>query len=159
MEEQTLVLLKPDCVARGLVGEILSRFEKVGLKIVGLKLVLANQSYVREHYISHIDKPFYPKLEQFLTQSPIVAIVLQGYQAIAVVRKMVGSTDPFSAQPGTIRADYAHMSKERSQHKNTSIMNLIHASDSVDAANREIGVWFSKNELVENYKTVHEQFM
>lgn len=157
--EHTLVLLKPDAVARGFIGEIIARFERVGLKLVGLKLVQADKEFAKKHYCEHIGKDFYPKIEKLITQGPVVALVLEGYQAVAVVRKMVGSTDPFSAQPGTIRADYAHMSKERSQNKDTGINNLIHASDSIVSAEREIALWFVKKELCLNYTTVHEQFM
>jgi nucleoside-diphosphate kinase len=136
--EQTLVLLKPDCVQRRLVGTILQRFEQKGLRLVALKLVQASQQLAAQHYAVHNQRPFYPLLLQFLTSGPTVALVLEGREAVAVVRNLVGVTDGAKAPPGTIRGDYG-----------ISIQNnLIHASDSVDNGKNEIALWFMADELV-----------
>jgi nucleoside-diphosphate kinase len=159
MLERTFVMLKPDTVKRCVVGEILSRFERIGLKIVGMKFFHADRNYAKKHYANILDKPFYPSIEEYIVSGPVVAIILEGYHAIDVVRKMVGATFPSDAPPGTIRGDYAHMSKERGNKKSHGIVNLIHASDSPETAEKEIRLWFSESEIYDNYKTVNEDFM
>lgn len=153
--ERSLVLVKPDGVQRGFVGDILSRFERVGLKIVGMKMVWVDKEFSREHYKAHVDKKFYPGLEAMITEGPVVALVLEGLHAVELVRKMVGPTEPRSAPPGTIRGDYAQHSYEVNDKRGTGIKNLIHASGTIEEAKGEIALWFSDKEL-HSYKTVHE---
>jgi nucleoside-diphosphate kinase len=136
--ERTLVLVKPDGVQRLLVGRIVSRFEERGLKIVGLRLVRVDRSLAERHYAVHAGKPFFEGLLAFITSGPLVAMVLEGPQAIAVVRSMVGATRPAEAAPGTIRGDLA---LETAQ-------NLIHASDGPETATAEVALWFGADELL-----------
>jgi nucleoside-diphosphate kinase len=136
--ERTLVLIKPDGVQRLLVGRLVGRFEERGLKIVGLKLVRVDRSLAERHYAVHAGKPFFEGLLAFITSGPLVAMVLDGPQAIAVVRSMVGATRPAEAAPGTIRADLA---LETAQ-------NLIHASDGPETAATEVALWFGADELL-----------
>lgn len=135
--ERTLVLLKPDAVARRLSGEILRRFETRGLKIVGLKLMQVTPALSKQHYAEHVSKPFYPQLESFITSGPIVAIALEGPEAISVVRAMMGPTNGRQAAPGTIRGDFG-LSRQ---------MNLVHGSDGPEAAARELAIYFTASEL------------
>jgi nucleoside-diphosphate kinase len=137
--ERTLVLVKPDGVQRLLVGRILARFEERGLKIVGLKLVHVDRALAERHYAVHREKPFFGGLVDFITSSPLVALALDGPNAIAVVRTMVGATRPNEAAPGTIRGDFA---LETAQ-------NLIHASDGAETAAAELALWFEADELVD----------
>lgn len=155
MIERTLVLLKPDAVQRGLVGEIAQRFEKAGLKIVGIKMVQVDKKFAREHYAEHTQKAFYPGLETLITMGPTVAMVLEGVEAVHIVRKMVGATEPKGAAPGTIRGDYAHVSYGYADKKGIGIKNLVHASDTPENAKKEIKLWFTDKEL-HAYKTVHD---
>jgi nucleoside-diphosphate kinase len=136
--ERTLVLIKPDGVQRLLVGRIVGRFEERGLKIVGLKLVRVDRSLAERHYAVHAGKPFFEGLLAFITSGPLVAMVLDGPQAISVVRSMVGATRPAEAAPGTIRGDLA---LETAQ-------NLIHASDGPETAATEVALWFGADELL-----------
>ncbi|HYU49255.1 MAG TPA: nucleoside-diphosphate kinase [Candidatus Limnocylindria bacterium] len=138
MTDRTLVLVKPDGVQRLLAGRIIGRFEERGLKIVGLKLVQVDRGLAERHYAIHREKPFFGGLVDFITSSPLVAMVLEGPSAIAVVRAMVGATRPHEAAPGTIRGDYA---LETAQ-------NLVHASDGPETAASEIALWFGADELV-----------
>ncbi len=139
MTERTLVLIKPDGVQRLLTGRIISRFEERGLKIVGLKLVQVDRALAERHYAVHRERPFFAGLVEFITSSPLVAIALEGPNAIAVVRMMVGATRPNEAAPGTVRGDFA---LETAQ-------NLIHASDGPETAATELALWFAADELVE----------
>ncbi|HBT76821.1 MAG TPA: nucleoside-diphosphate kinase [Planctomycetaceae bacterium] len=130
--EQTLIILKPDAVQRGLIGEIVSRFEKKGFRIAAMKMLTITPELARRHYVDHLEKPFYPPLEKYITGAPTVVLILEGEGVIASVRLMVGPTNGLVAPPGTIRGDFA-----------TDIRhNLVHASDSEAAAMREIGVFF-----------------
>jgi len=156
MMEKTLVLIKPDGVERGLIGEIISRFEKVGFKVVGMKMFQVNKDFSKQHYSAHVGKGFYQSVEDFITSGPVVAMVLEGLHVVETVRKMVGATEPKSAAPGTIRADYAHHSYEYADKKGIAIKNLIHASGTSEEAEQEVKLWFSPQELHE-YKTVHEK--
>ncbi|MER7444749.1 nucleoside-diphosphate kinase [Micromonospora avicenniae] len=131
-EERTLVLIKPDAVRRGLVGEIISRFERKGLRIDAMDVRTMDAALADAHYAEHVDKPFYPPLHAFMTGGPLVALVLSGDQVIDVVRNLVGATDGRRAAAGTIRGDFSLSNRE----------NLVHASDSVDSAKREIALWF-----------------
>lgn len=155
MKERTLVLLKPDAVQRGISGEVLSRFEKAGLKIVGLKMKWVDKSFAKKHYTAHVEKPFYPGLEKMITEGPVIAMVLEGLHAVETVRKLVGPTEPRQAPPGTIRGDYAHVSYEHADKKGIAIKNIIHASGNQEEAKTEIDLWFKPDEL-HSYKTVHE---
>ncbi len=141
--QKTLVLLKPDSVHRHLVGEILGRFEHKGLRIVAMKIMQANQEMASKHYAVHKDRPFYNSLLSFLTSGPMVALVLEGREAIGVVRNLIGPTDGAKAAPGTIRGDFA-LSVQN---------NLIHGSDAPETAAGEIALWFTPEELV-NYQMV-----
>ena len=159
MIERTLVLVKPDGVQRQIVGEIITRFEKVGLKIVGMKLVWADEAFARQHYTEDIEKRRGKAVRDynvnFIKSGPVVAIALEGVNAIENVRKMVGSTEPKSAQPGTIRGDYSHVSYAYCDSKKQVVKNLIHASSDAKDASHEIALWFSKAEL-HTYRTVHD---
>jgi len=139
--ERTFVAIKPDAVQRGLIGEILQRFEKKGFKILGLKFVLLDRETAEEHYAEHIGKPFYEKLVNFITSGPIVVMVIKGKNAVEVSRRMMGATDPSKADNGTIRADYAQIMER----------NIIHGSDSAESAEREIKIHFKESELVEDW--------
>lgn len=159
MIEKTLVLLKPDSVQRGLIGEIISRFEKIGLKIVGMKMVFVTKDLAGKHYFDieqRHGKKVFDNNVKFLTEGPIIAMCLEGVHAIEIVRKMVGSTEPKSALPGTIRGDYSHVSYDYADSKNIVTKNLIHASSSKEDAKRELELWFKKEEL-HSYNTVHEK--
>ena len=138
MTERTLVLIKPDGVQRLLVGRILERYEQRGLKLVGLKLVQVDRPLAEAHYAVHSARPFFGSLVDFITSSPLVALVLEGPDAIAVVRTINGATRPNQAAPGTIRGDFA---LETAQ-------NLVHASDSAETAATELALWFRPDELV-----------
>ncbi len=153
--ERTFIALKPDAVQRGLIGEIISRFEKVGLKIVGMKMVWMDKKFSEKHYIAHLKKDFYKSLETFMTSGPVIAICIEGLHAVELVRKIVGATEPRTALPGTIRGDYSHHSYEYANKKGISIKNLIHASGNLEEAKKEIKLWFKPEEL-HSYKTVHE---
>ena len=155
MIERTLVLLKPDTVQRALIGNVITRFENAGLKIVGMKMVWADKDFSKKHYADHVKKPFYKGLEKFITVGPVIAMAVEGVQCIDTVRKIVGSTEPKKAQPGTIRGDFAHHSYEHADKHGMAIKNLIHASDSAANAKKELELWFDKKEL-HSYKTVHE---
>ena len=180
--ERTLIVLKPDTIKRGISGEILSRFERSGLKIVGLKMMVPSKELVTEHYpdslvpivggktkkdwdaygieytesAEEIGQMIVDATRDFMRSSPVVAAVIEGGHAVEVVRKMVGSTGPKDSLPGTIRGDYAHLSLGRASLKKKGAANIIHASGTVDEAEKEIGMWFKKGELFE-YETVHEQ--
>lgn len=156
MIERTLVLLKPDAVQRTLCGQIITRFENAGLKIVGMKMQWVNADFSKKHYSEHISKTFYKFLENFITEGPVLAMVLEGIHAVEAVRKMVGSTEPRKALPGTIRGDFSHHSYEHSDKKGIAVKNIIHASDKIDNAKKEIDLWFSDDEL-HSYQTVHEK--
>jgi nucleoside-diphosphate kinase len=132
MSERTLVLLKPDTVRRGLVGEVVSRFEAKGLDIVRMELRTIDGELADQHYAEHVERDFYPPLRDFVTSGPLVAMVLEGDEAISVVRSIAGATDGRKAAPGTIRGDLSLSNRE----------NLVHGSDSAESAERELGLWF-----------------
>ena len=136
--ERTLVFVKPDGVQRWLVGEIVSRLERKGLKIVGLKMLRMDRAMAERHYGVHRDKPFFSSLVDFITSGPIVAAVVEGRQAVEVVRRLMGDTDPLKAAPGTIRGDFGMEVQE----------NLIHGSDSEENARKEISLFFSDKEIM-----------
>ncbi len=136
--EQTLILCKPDAVARGLVGEIVARFERRGYVVAALKLLVCDRARAEQHYAEHKGKPFYEGLVSFITSGPLLALVVAGAGAIDGCRSTIGATDPIKAAPGSIRGDYAQ----------TIGRNLVHGSDSLDAAGREIPIWFEPSEIV-----------
>jgi nucleoside-diphosphate kinase len=137
--ERTLVLIKPDAVQRGLIGEIITRLERRGLHPVGIKLMQVTTALAELHYAEHQRKPFFAALVEFITSSPVVAMVWEGPGAVALVRTMMGSTNPASSPPGTIRGDLAV----------TLAMNVVHGSDSVESAAREVPIFFSDAELLD----------
>ena len=136
--ERTLVLVKPDGVERGLVGEVISRFERLGMRIVAMRLLRVDEDLASRHYAEHADKPFYPKLVAFITSGDVVAMVLEGEEAIGLVRKVMGPTNPVDAPPGTIRGDYGV----------EITRNIVHGSDGPESAAREIALFFREDELV-----------
>ena len=138
MMERTLVLAKPDAVQRGLIGEIIGRFERKGLKVIGLRFLSVSHDLAERHYAVHAGKHFYDGLVEFITSGPVAAFALEGPDAIAVVRKLVGRTMPNEAEPGTIRGDLGI----------SGLRNLIHASDAPDTAAAELELWFGTGDLV-----------
>ena len=135
--ERSLILLKPDCVQRRLMGEIITRFEKKGLNIIAMKMLQVTPELAQQHYAEHVEKPFYPGLEAFITGAPVVAMVIEGIEAIRVVRDTLGATNGRNAAPGTVRGDYSSSRQ----------MNLVHASDGEESAAREINLYFDENEV------------
>ncbi|MBS3071856.1 nucleoside-diphosphate kinase [Candidatus Pacearchaeota archaeon] len=186
MTEKTLVLIKPDGVKKGIIGKILTRFEDTGLKIIAMKMIQADKKLAQNHYQldeewakklyerakktyeeqkkkleykdhMHMGKTIQERNMTFLTEGPVIALVLEAPHAIELIRKMIGHTEPRQALPGTIRGDFASTeSYSISDSKSRSIRNLIHASDSVENASREISLWFSPKELYPNYKILHD---
>ncbi|HET7685765.1 MAG TPA: nucleoside-diphosphate kinase [Candidatus Limnocylindria bacterium] len=144
--ERTLVLVKPDGVQRGLVGEIVARFERKGLKLVGLRLLTVDTQLAERHYAVHAGKHFYPGLIEFITAGPVAAVALEGPDAIATVRRMVGRTMPNEAEPGTIRGDLGI----------SGLRNLIHASDAPETAAAELDLWFGSDALVDYERAIDQ---
>jgi len=161
--ERTLIILKPDALQRGLMGEIISRFEKAGLKVVGMKMVHPDEDHYFHHYetISKIKSrrgdEVYERNTKFMLSGPVVAIVLEGVEAVEAGRKIVGDTEPRAAAPGTIRGDYAHMTYEHANKSEGGLPNLIHASGDKNEAKQEVEHWFKPEELF-SYKTAHQHF-
>ena len=156
MIEKSLILLKPDAVERGLSGEIMHRFERSGLKMIGMKMVWIDKEFAAKHYNAHVKKDFYKSLEEYITSGPVIAVVLEGVGAVSIIRKMAGDTEPKKSAPGTIRGDFAVHSYEYSDKKGISIKNLIHASGTKKEADHEIKLWFEDKEL-HSYEVVHEK--
>ena len=144
MTQRTLVLVKPDGVQRGLVGEITQRFERRGLKLVGLKMITVSPALAARHYAEHVGKPFYDGLIGFITSAPVVAMVLEGREAVTVVRGLMGATDPLKAGAGTVRGDLALDHGK----------NLIHGSDSPARAEQEINLFFTPDELLQYERSI-----
>ncbi len=144
--ERTFVMVKPDGVQRGLVGEVVSRLERKGLKIVAMKMLWIQEELAREHYAEHAEKPFFQALVDYITSGPVVAMVVEGKEAVKVVRTLVGATNPVEAAPGTIRGDFG-MDIGR---------NVVHASDSLESAEREISLFFDADEIIEYSKSGEE---
>ena len=159
--ERTLVVLKPDTLQRGLVGEITARFERAGLKIIGMKMVAPDEAHFHAHYegisklISRWGEEVYNITMAQMTEGPVLAMVLEGVEAIAHVRKMVGTVDPKESAPGTIRGDYTHISRAYTNARGGTMPNLIHASGNPEEAVEEIKLWFAPDELYD-YSNVHE---
>lgn len=150
--ERTLVIAKPDAIQRGLIGEIISRMERKGLKLIGMKLMTLDSQLLQEHYSEHLEKPFYEGLEHFMKSSPVVVMAWEGYECVNSVRILVGSTNPRQADAGTIRGDLAIGAGR----------NLIHASDSKESGIAEVGRFFTESELVSyeksEYLHIYEDF-
>jgi len=161
--QKTLIIFKPDTMQRGLVGEILTRFERVGLKIVATKMRAPDKAHFHKHYeeigkmITRRGEPIFNITLEMMLQGPVVAMVLEGVEAVALVRKMVGPTEPKSAAPGTIRGDFSHMSYGYADTEGKGIPNLIHASGDEEEAVQEIKHWFSDDEIFD-YQVANEKF-
>lgn len=161
--ERTLIVFKPDAVMRGIVGEVLSRFEKAGFKIIAAKMVAPDYEHFYQHYEgigtlkTRKGEEIFENQLKAMQAGPVIAMVLEGVDAVETVRKMVGATEPKSALPGTIRGDYAHVSYGAANDSGRSISNIIHASADQNEAQQEIAHWFSESEFYE-YQTVHEHF-
>ena len=184
MIERTLVIIKPDALKRSLTGEIIARFEKAGLKVVGMKMVSITKEFAKKNYPEEIipriggktladwkemgiktdkdekgvGRDAWNDLIVYITEGPVVALILEGVHAVDVVRKITGSTSPHKAQPGTIRGDYSHISMGYATHRRFGGRNLIHSSGSVEEAEMEIKLWFKKDELFK-YKGVHDEHL
>lgn len=160
MIERTLVLIKPDGVQRGLVGKIITRFEEAGLKIAGIKMKWADKKFAMKHYTEDLAKrrgeQVRNNMVEFISSGPVVAIALEGVNAIENVRKMTGETEPRAALPGTIRGDYSHVSYAYADSKKGPVKNIIHASSSKKDAEYELSLWFDKEGL-HSYRTAHEE--
>jgi nucleoside-diphosphate kinase len=143
--ERSLILFKPDAVERRVCGRLLSRIEDKGLNIVGLKMLNVTPELSKQHYAEHVAKPFYPDLESFITAGPVIALVVEGPEAIKVMRTLLGSTNGREAAPGTIRGDFGQSRQ----------MNLVHGSDSPESAAREIAIYFKENELISHTPTLN----
>ncbi len=144
--QRTLVLCKPDAVQRGVVGQIVARFERKGLKLAGLKMMSVDEDLASHHYAEHLQKPFYPELRDFITSSPVIAMAIEGENAVEVVRHLMGVTNPQNAASGTIRGDFGL----------NLTMNLVHGSDSLASAEREVALFFEADELFDYELTMRE---
>ena len=142
--ERTLVLLKPDCVQRRLMGQVISRFENKGLNIIAMKMLQVTPDLAKQHYAEHVEKPFYPGLEAFITGAPVLAMIIEGLDVIQVVRDMLGPTSGLKAPGGTIRGDFSSSRQ----------MNLVHASDGPEASAREIDLYFNQDEICDYEPTL-----
>lgn len=162
--ERTLIIFKPDAVQRGLVGEILNRFEKVGLKIVAMRMLSPDYDHYYHHYetigkmVSRRGEAQFKVQLGAMQEGPVIAAILQGVESVALVRKLLGATDAKDAAPGTIRGDYAHASLDYVNANNVALPTLLHASGDSDEAKQEIAHWFKEDEIYDSYYTVHEYF-
>lgn len=158
--ERTLVLLKPDAVARSLVGRLIQRFEDAGLKIIGVKMVQIDDELAKKHYFDLAERhgqSVFDALSKFMQQGPVIALVLEGGEAVANVRRIVGPTFPDQAAPGSIRGDFAHHSKAFTEANHKAVANLVHASGNKEEAKYEVELWFDEAEL-HAYQTLAEKF-
>lgn len=162
--ERTLVIFKPDAVQRGIVGEVLSRFEKVGLKIIAMRMANPDEDHYYHHYetigkmVSRRGEDQFKVQLGAMQEGPVIAMILEGVEAVALVRKMVGATNTKDAAPGTIRGDFAHASLDHVNAHNVALPTILHASGDPDEAAQEIEHWFSKEDIYADYQTVHEYF-
>ena len=160
--EQTLVVLKPDTIQRGIVGEIITRFERAGLKIVAMRMVSPDEAHFHKHYegisklISRWGEDIYRITLSQMTEGPVVAFVLEGVEAVEHVRKMVGTTDPKESAPGTIRGDYTHISRAYTNPRGATLPNILHASGDAEEAKQEIALWFDDADVYD-YDAAHQQ--
>lgn len=161
--EKTLIVFKPDAVKRGIVGEILTRFERVGLKIVGCKMLKPDYDHFHKHYegigtmITRRGQEKFDFTLEMMQEGPVIAMVLEGVEAVSLVRKMVGETEPKASQPGTIRGDYAHVSYRHGDSEGLGLPNILHASGDPEEAAKEVAHWFSEAELYD-YEASHEYY-
>lgn len=159
--ERTLIILKPDTIQRGLVGEIITRFERAGLKIIAMKMVAPDELQFHKHYegisnlISRWGEDIYNVTLSQMTETPVIAFVLEGVEAVSYVRKLVGTTDPKDSAPGTIRGDYTHITRAYTNPIGATLPNILHASGNSEEAAQEIELWFGKDELHGEYETAH----
>ena len=137
--EKTLVILKPDCVLRGFTGKVISRLEERGLKITAMKMMKISEKLAKKHYEEHREKPFFPSLIKYITMAPVVLMVVEGWEAIKIVREISGKTNPLEASAGSIRGDFGIFGEQ--------FYNVIHASDSAESAEREVNLFFSEDEI------------
>jgi len=162
--ERTLVIFKPDAVMRGIVGEVMTRFERAGFKIVGMKMLQPSYDDFFKHYEgigtlkTRKGEEIFESQLTTMQMGPVIAMVLEGVEAVDFVRKMVGSTEPKSAMPGTIRGDYAHVNYGQPAEAGMGVPNIVHASATTDEADKEIDHWFAESELYSDYDTVHAMF-
>ena len=160
LRERTLVVLKPDAVARGLAGRIIQRFEDASLKIIGMKMREMDADFARKHYFDLEERhgsEVYNATVDFMQQGPVIAFAIEGGEAVATVRKLVGSTYPNEAQPGSIRGDFAHRSKAVATAAGKAVPNLVHASGNHEEAEYEVNLWFDESELFQ-YRNVAEMY-
>lgn len=159
--EQTLIILKPDTIQRGLVGEVIARFEKAGLKIIAMKMIAPDELHFHKHYegisnlISRWGEDIYNVTLSAMTETPVIAMVLEGVEVVAHVRKMVGTTDPKDSAPGTIRGDFTHVTRAYTNPRGATLPNILHASGNVEEAEQEIKLWFTDEEIYADYETAH----
>lgn len=157
--ERTLIMLKPDTIQRGLVGEIITRFERAGLKIVAMKMVAPDEEHFHKHYegisklISRWGKEIYDVTLAHMTETPVIAFVLEGTEAVSYVRKLVGTTDPKESPAGTIRGDYTHVTRASTNPIGATLPNILHASGDPEEAELEIALWFGEDEVYSDYDT------
>lgn len=162
--ERTLVVFKPDAIQRGIMGEVLTRFEKVGLKIIAMKMTNPDEAHYYHHYetigkmVSRRGEAQFRVQLGAMQEGPVIAMILQGVEAVSQVRKMVGATSTHDANPGTIRGDFAHASLDHVNAHNVALPTILHASGDVDEAAQEIAHWFKDDEIFADYQTVHEYF-
>lgn len=159
--ERSLIILKPDTIQRGLIGEIITRFERAGLKIVAMKMVAPDELHFHKHYegisnlISRWGEDIYNITLKAMTETPVIAFVLEGVEAVTHVRKMVGTTDPKDSAPGTIRGDYTHITRGFTNPIGSTLPNILHASGNVEEAVKEIELWFKNDEIYGDYETAN----
>jgi nucleoside-diphosphate kinase len=159
--EQTLIILKPDTIQRGLVGEVITRFERAGLKIVAMKMVAPDELHFHKHYegisnlISRWGEDIYNVTLSQMTETPVIVFVLEGVEVVSYVRKLVGTTDPKDSAPGTIRGDYTHITRGYTNPIGATLPNILHASGNTEEAAQEIKLWFESTELYSDYETAH----
>lgn len=157
--ERTLIILKPDTIQRGLVGEIITRFERAGLKIVAMKMIAPDELHFRKHYedigslISRWGEDIYNVTLAHMMSAPVIAFVLEGTDSVQYVRKLVGTTDPSESAPGTIRGDYTHITRLTANTVGSTLPNILHASATSEEAVQEISLWFNKDEIYKDYDT------
>ncbi|MFC5133521.1 MULTISPECIES: nucleoside-diphosphate kinase [Haloferacaceae] len=145
--ERTLVLVKPDGVQRGLIPDILERFQTAGLELLGLELTYPSEDRIAQHYEEHHDEDFYPTLLDYMVDQPVIAVAYEGVEAVSTARKLVGDTEPHNAAPGTIRGDHAHITTQHANNEAKPVKNLVHAAEDRDAAERELNLWFDEGDL------------
>jgi nucleoside-diphosphate kinase len=159
--ERTLIILKPDTIQRGFVGEIITRFERAGLKIIAMKMVAPDKEHFHQHYegisgmISRWGEDIFNVTLAAMTETPVIAFVLEGVEAVSYTRKLVGATDPKDSPAGTIRGDYTHITRAYANPKGSTLPNILHASGNAEEAEQEISLWFREDEIYDTYETAH----